>query len=438
MRPAFSSDQRRERLPDRLLPLLYFGFAHASLLLALAFLALRPSDFTGFYYHAHMVAVVHLFTLGWISSSILGALYLIVPMALTGTMPRRRLDVVAFAAYAIGVAGMVGHFWIGEPTGMLWSAGLVVFAFAGVLGKVFQALHRSRLPSPVRIHFDLAMFNLAVAVTLGVVIEFAKIRSFLPFGLLPAVLAHAHLAAIGWATMMVMAAGYRLLPMLFPSAMPTGRRVHATAWVLEVGVLGLASTLFFQSRSAVLFGGLCLISIGLFIGNVLWMLRNPRKPPRTLQRPDWPTWQIRFALFCLLVAAALGAWLLMTSAADRVQLVVAKIYGILGLVGFLTQIVIGVQSRILPIAAWMWGFEEQGFEIGPKSPHELVSRPLQLTILVLWVVGLPMLAVSFGFDQVHWISAGAFLLALATLAGMLQMVRLARLVRRSASMPAAS
>lgn len=433
MKPPFGTEERRERLPDRMMPLLYFGFAHASLLLALAFLALRPADFTGFYYHAHMVAVVHLFTLGWISSSILGALYLIVPMALTGVLPRRRLDVVAFAAYAIGVAGMVGHFWIGEPNGMLWSAGLVVFAFAGVLWKTYRALHRSRLPHSVRIHFDLAMANLALAAALGGVVEFAKIRSFLPSGFLPAVLAHAHLAAIGWATMMVMAAGYRLLPMLFPSAMPTGTRVHATAWILEFGVLGLAASLLFRSPAAVLFGGLCLLSIGLFIGNVMWMLRNPRKPPRTLRRPDWPTWQIRFALLCLLVAAGLGAWLLTTSATESNQLIIAKIYGIMGLVGFLTQIVIGVQSRILPIAAWMWGFEQQGFDIGPKSPHELVSRPLQLTILVLWVVGLPMLALAFGLDEVRWISVGALLLALATLAGMLQMARLARRVRRIAT-----
>lgn len=436
MSRTLETDGRRERLPDRLLPLLYFGFAHASLLLALSFLALRPSDFTGFYYHAHMVAVVHLFTLGWISSSILGALYLIVPMALTGALPRRRLDVFAFAAYAIGVAGMVGHFWIGEPNGMLWSAGLVVIAFTGVLWKTFRALHNSHLPIAVRVHFDFAILNLCAAATLGIVVEFAKIRSFLPTGLLPAVLAHAHLAAVGWATMMVMAAGYRLLPMLFPSAMPSGLRVRATAWILEVGVLGLTGALILQSRTAIFFGGLCLLSVGLFIGNVGWMLRHPRKPPRSLIRPDWPVWQIRFALLCLLVAAGLGAWLLLAATPEATRLMVAKVYGIVGLVGFLTQIVIGVQSRILPIAAWMWGFEERGFDMRPRTPHELVSRPLQLAIFVLWLVGLPLLALAFGLDETVWMSIGASLLALATLASMVQMTGIARRVRSGTSVAA--
>lgn len=78
---------REERLPPRWLPLFYFGFAHLCLAAAFAGVALDPRGVAGFFYHPRMVAVVHLVTLGWITSSILGAIYMIGPMALRMPMP---------------------------------------------------------------------------------------------------------------------------------------------------------------------------------------------------------------------------------------------------------------------------------------------------------------------------------------------------------------
>ena len=90
---------------------------------AFAALAFEPARFAGFFYHPRMIAVVHLVTLGWISASILGALYMIAPMALRARLPAGRLDFAAWWVYAIGVLGMVSHFWLDSPKGMVWSAG---------------------------------------------------------------------------------------------------------------------------------------------------------------------------------------------------------------------------------------------------------------------------------------------------------------------------
>ena len=77
-----SLEERRSRLPDRWLPVLYFSFAHASLAAAFALTLWDPRGVAGFYYHPKLIAGVHLVTLGWISGSILGAIYMISPMAL--------------------------------------------------------------------------------------------------------------------------------------------------------------------------------------------------------------------------------------------------------------------------------------------------------------------------------------------------------------------
>ena len=63
-------------------------------------------------------------------------------------------------------------------------------------------------------------------------------RAFLDSGfVLTNVFAHAHLAAVGWATMMVVGVEYRLLPMVIPARALSGLTVYASAVLIELGVL---------------------------------------------------------------------------------------------------------------------------------------------------------------------------------------------------------
>jgi hypothetical protein len=192
-----------QSLPPRLLPTLYFSVAHVALVLAFAAIAADARAVTGFYYHSRMLAIVHLVTLGWITSSILGALYLVGPVAFRVTIRASWLDYVAFALVATGVLGMVAHFWIVEPGGMAWSTPMVAFGILLAGTRLLPVLFRSRVPRAVIAHVTLAFVNIAGASTFGVLIAFDKVYGFLPGYVLTNVFAHAHLAAVGWASLMV-------------------------------------------------------------------------------------------------------------------------------------------------------------------------------------------------------------------------------------------
>ena len=114
----------RAQLPPRLLPVLYFGAAHVALALAFGAVALDPRGVSGFFYHSRMLGIVHLVTLGWITASILGPLYMVGPIALRMWIPATWLDYTAFVLVLIGIVGMVAHFWIQDYAGM--SSGSVV------------------------------------------------------------------------------------------------------------------------------------------------------------------------------------------------------------------------------------------------------------------------------------------------------------------------
>jgi hypothetical protein len=139
-----ASPTPRTQLPPRLLPVLYFAAARVALVLAFGAVAMDPRSVSGFFYHARMLGIVHLITLGWITASILGSLYLVGPIALRAWIPATRLDYTAFALVLIGIVGMVAHFWLQEYGGMAWSA-MTVGAGCLLAAALLDAVNVARI-----------------------------------------------------------------------------------------------------------------------------------------------------------------------------------------------------------------------------------------------------------------------------------------------------
>jgi hypothetical protein len=415
----------RSQLPPRLLPVLYFGAAHAALALAFAAVALDPRGVSGFFYHARMLAIVHLVTLGWITASILGSLYIVGPIALRVRFPATWIDYTAFALVLTGIVGMVAHFWLDEYGGMAWSA---VTAGAGILAagvSIVGQLPGASLPRAVSAHIVLAFANVLGAATLGVLIGFDKVHHFLPGYVLANVFAHAHLAAIGWASMMVVGVAYRLLPMVLPAAMPNGRRLWISAVLLQVGISGLVVALLLRSRFTWLFAAIIVAGFAAFFFQVAWMLRRPRPRPPGLRTPDPAVWHAAAAFASLAIASALGIWLTIAESSSS-TLRIAMAYGVLGLVGFLAQMVVGMEGRLLPIFAWYWAYANTGFKGPVPSQHDMPWRSGQELVFVLWLFGVPALAGGLAFDAVPFVSAAAWCLLAATLLDSVNVFRILR------------
>ena len=403
-------------MPARWVPLLYFAFGHLCLATAFAELAVEPRSLAGFFYHPRMLAVVHLVTLGWISASILGALYVVGPLAFRMPMPAGAADYAAFVGFAIGVAGMVSHFWMDSPGGMAWAAGLVACTMSYVAVRALKGLVKAPLLFEARLPLGLALVNVILAAGLGALLAVNKVSPILAVKHLDAVFAHAHLAALGWGTMMVMGAGYRILPMILPAAMPRGLWLYASALLLEGGTLGLVWGFFNGGRGLAVSGTLAVAGISSFLSRVVSMLRHRRPAPTELRRPDWSVAHAILALACLMGACGLGLYLAVAETSDE-TLALAPAYGVLGLVGFLSQIVVGVLGRVLPLFAWLWGFSDRAYAESPPSLHRAPVRSLQASGLALWTAGVPLLAVGLAADHPAVVSAGAAALFIAVCAG---------------------
>lgn len=411
------SDSSRELLPASALPLAYYICAYAALLGALVTLVVDPWIAGPSFYHQRMIGLVHLLTVGWITGSILGSLYIVGPLALRVPMPVGWADWAAWAAFATGTAIVILAFWSGHYDRVAWSGALILLSIFRVLVLVFPGLMRSPAPRGVVLHVLLAFGNMLGAGIIGVLLGLNRSRGFLEVSPLATMFAHVHLAAVGWATMMVVGLAYRLIPMMLPAAMPAGWRIATSAVLLEVGLLALVGGLLVEPAlllpaALVIVAGLASFSL---VMRATVRQRMPRPP--ALPRRDWSAWQAHAALGWLLVAVTAGM-ALSVGVRDEWRLPLMWTYGVAGLLGFLGQMVAGIQGRLVPWYAWYRAFAAAG-QPPPVSANALPSAAFARAVLLGWTGGLPVLLAGLALDLPLATRAGAALLSLAVFIGAL-------------------
>jgi len=424
---------RRDLLPSSAIPIAYFGLAHLGLAAALLALVLRPDVPGAFFYQPRMVALVHLVTLTWLSGSILGAFYIVAPLALRLPMPVRWPDWTGFASFAIGTTCMVVHFWIGDYNSVALGAGLVTAAIGWVALRAWRGLPGCSAPWPVTLHVALAFGNILAAAAFGILIALDRSQGFLGVSPLSATMAHAHLAAIGWAVMMVVGLSYRLIPMMLPAAMPTGPSPALSAILIEGGLAIVVVSLVRESAWLPL--GACTIAAGLgcFVFQIQRTVKRRVPRPPALPRRDWSLWQTHMAILWLFAATVLGIGL-SVGVPQGWRIGLTWIYGVAGLVGFLTQIVVGMQGRLVPLYAWYRAYDPDGGVPAKRAANALPSEPFARIIFLAWALGVPSLAWGLAGQNQPVIAAAAALLFGGVCTGA---AYLAHMIR-AAGMPAAS
>jgi hypothetical protein len=225
--------------------------------------------------------------------------------------------------------------------------------------------------------------------------------------------------------MMVIGLSYRLLPMILPAAMPSGPRLWLSAVLLQSGVSGLFVTLLLRGPLAWLFALLVVAGFAAFITQVVWMRRRPRRPPPALRRPDPVLLHAAAAFVSLAIASALGLWLTVAMPSPA-TLRVAMAYGVFGLIGFLAQIVVGIEGRLLPIFSWYWASANAGYQGPAISQYDMPWRLGQQLAFGLWLIGVPALAFGLAFDVIPLVSVAAWSLLAALILNAVNVTRILR------------
>jgi hypothetical protein len=380
-------------------------FAAATLYLAAGALGLvwvAPELAIGAYPSPHVAGITHLFTLGWLTTMIFGALHQLLPVGLGAPMRSMRVGHLSFWCFAPGVglfaAGVATHTPMLHHSGMsLAGTGIVLAA-----GNIAATLPRARQRHVDWAAIAIALCFLVSTLGVGVVLLHNLHTGFLAEARLRVLSAHLHVAIVGWALMMIVGVSHRLLPMFLLSHGANTVWTKRALVLLTTGVIALAAGLV-ANVSWLQWTGTLLLDAG--VACYLWLVTSLF---RRCIRPklDVGMRYVAVALVFLGIAAVLGPTLLAVGAAHR-QL--ATVYLVVGLLGGIVLLVVGYFYKIAPMLAWTVRYGDRPSGGDWPSVAQTFSARVAAVQLVVMTLGITLLAAGIAAGSVHVTRCGAVL-----------------------------
>ncbi len=330
--------------PSPTLPLCYLVTAAAAFVLSCAAVPALAPELAGHYYHPHLAALTHTLTLGWITLSIMGASYQLIPIVLERRVWSERLARWQFWILAIGIAGMVAHFYIGGWPGLLMAAVMVGAGVAMHLVNVALTLRSVDRWSFTARFIAMAHAGLGLTVVFGLVLGADRIWKFLPGSFFPTLHAHFHLALLGFVAPMVMGVAARVYPMFLLAPEPSGWPERVQFWGLALGVPAVVAGLL---GAPALVGPAAIVVAAAAAAHVTWVWRMARDRKRPAL-----DWGLRFVLtgsVFLIAAVAMGLGLAFNILSGPRA---ALAYAVLALGGWVSLTIVGMMLKIIPFLVW--------------------------------------------------------------------------------------
>lgn len=347
--------------PPLRLPGQHFAGALCFLVLGAAGLVwAAPAAAGGGFVSPRVVAVVHLFTLGWITTSIMGALYQLLPVALGAPVRSEALGHVAFWLYAPAVAVFVSGLLVGKPLLSLVGASAAAAGLLLFVGNLAATLARAERGGMTRWALAGAGLFLLVTLTLGLLLATNLHSDVLGPGRFLVLGLHAHVAVAGWVLLAVIGVSDRITPMFLLSHGAAEWPGRAAAALVALGAAVLSTIGHFLPVSWVPVGGALLAAgTAAFLAQSVLHYRASLKPEL-----DPGMRLVAVGLGFLALALLLGP-AAMALGPSSPRLVAG--YGAALLVGGLGLFVAGHYYKILPFLIWFHRY-------GPVAAERDVPR----------------------------------------------------------------
>lgn len=337
-----------QRSPSFWLPLAHFLLGITCLGIGMLGLAVTGADVLGSSWNPRLLALTHLFTLGWVLPMIMGASYQMIPVVLHSRVASEPLAELVLGLYTTGLLALLAGFWTLHPFWLATGGSTVLVAITGYLVNVGLSLRRATAWNLQGTTFLTALGFLSLAALLGWSRALGLgLPSSVPT-LGGSLAAHVQAATIGCVSLLIFGVSYRLVPM-FALAHGRVRFDRAALFLTASGVLMSVTGHLIQVDALVRLGAL-----GMALGACLWSLDMVQLYRSSKARKLDPGLAYSaIAVGYLLAATAMGTalafgWLPPGVEAARWTLA----YGVLGLIGWISNSITGQFHRIMPFLAW--------------------------------------------------------------------------------------
>ncbi len=303
----------------------------------------------------------HLFTLGFVTAVIMGAMYQLVPVMLETRLWSQGLGYVQATAYVVGVYTLLVGFSLLSASALIFGGSLVWISMVLFLVNIGTTMRKASQWHHGATFLVFSLSYLFAVCTMGVVMAYNIHTGILGATTRGHLSMHAVLGFGGWFTLTIMGMAYRLIPLFTLAHHKPGRQTWAALSLTNIGIIGLGISHHNAAAQEVKFVFLGIAATGMliFLNEMRQIIRS--RPRKVLDL------SMRFAVVALL-------FLIIALLAAAVYVIVPEQYLIpahgtgllyLGALGWVSLMVVGHMYKIVPFLVWTARY-------GPKVGKERV------------------------------------------------------------------
>lgn len=357
------------------LPFLLTGVCAAALFgFLLPWLIPQATQAPGF---PHVLALVHLATLGWLTMTIMGASLQLVPVIVVAPLCATRFIRYQYPMYGSGVMLLLWGFWWMQPWLLAIGGTVIVLAITHYI-VILAVTFRQATTRPLTVRFLAAsLVYLCLVVSLGLTAALDFQFNFLGTAFDRLLLTHITLGVVGWLSTTLMGVSYTLVRLFALAHAHPDRLGKVIVLTLNLSIVMLALGFILSWQPIILVGGGMLIATAwLFVYDSWQMLRM-----RHRKRLDVTQYHSSAAVvyFAGVVPGAIAA-MLFGWGQPRILVVLA----LFALVGWVGQSTIGYLYKIVPFLIW---HERYGPLVGRAHVplmRELISQ--RQAVISWWLI----------------------------------------------------
>ncbi len=356
-----------------------------------------------------LVAVTHATVLGWLTLSIMGAVYQLGPAVFGGRLVSKRLVGIQFVVHVASVTTFIAAV-------QAWNVPLMGVAAIGVVTSLVLFLvnalpasrwfHTASLP---QLYVSVAILFLGATAVMGITFVGALEHLWFPItqGRLSG---HAHLGLVGWLALMLMGVSYQLTPMFHvaPRAVPRFGRLALvfTSLATITAFVGFSMDPDVPVR--------VVLAVFLSTGPILWMLDTVhmlrKRSRRHMDIHGHALVASMVFLSCTIVIGMLSATgTRFAPSGEPARLLLA--YGTLGIGGWAGTLLIGNSAKIVPFLVWNSRYRALAGLTPVPGVADLSYAGLAHTTLVTLSSAVVVIAAGALLGELVLIRAGGLLLA---------------------------
>ena len=339
-------------------------FLYSALIYLLVASILGLANLLGIYFkpvHSHLMLA------GFVSLTIVGAMYQLVPTILGTELRGKHAAEASFYVLNAGTVLLalsmirIVDFWVSS---LVYSLGAVLFSLS-----IFLTISSARLKPSIAVWF------FAAAIIYYLVGVIYALLSFSGFSMFKIDL-HAHLLAAGWIGLTTFGGLYELFPMLSLRKLKSPRFAWVTFFTSNAALLGMIYGFIYSKEVLLVFGSLFALSFYALAANLLFTLASK---PESEAELDISVKFFVVALLLGLLGITLGPLNLFFDFGFQ--------HSHLLLAGWIAVTIIGAEYHIIPMITWMEKYADRlGVEEVPMIA-DLFSQKIGKLVLILSTIG---------------------------------------------------